>query len=309
MKQRNVRRAVNFTALVLAAGLLMGLLTGCPQSQPGNSKPQTGNSEPQTGNFKPQGDTTIFKTDGYGRITGYTCTKEELPAILVIPAKIGDEVITKIGGAAFDGCTGLTEVKLPASLTTIDWNAFKDCTGLKSIDLSGCTSLTTIDWKAFKDCTGLTEVKLPASLTEIVEEAFEGCTGLKSIDLSGCTSLTKIGEETFKDCTGLKSIDLSGCTSLAKIGRYAFKGCMGLTEVKLPASLTEMGSYAFNGCTGLTSAVFADTNGWAVYGNEYYSGTPTPINSSELATPATAAQYLRELSSYGGYCDKYWKKN
>ncbi|WP_024470484.1 leucine-rich repeat protein, partial [Treponema pedis] len=123
----------------------MGLLTGCPQSQPGNSKPQTGNSEPQTGNFKPQGDTTIFKTDGYGRITGYTCTKEELPAILVIPAKIGDEVITEIGGAAFKDCKGLTRLDLSGctSLTTIGNSAFYKCEGLKSIDLSSCTSLTT----------------------------------------------------------------------------------------------------------------------------------------------------------------------
>ena len=48
MKQTNLRRAVNLTVLVLAAGLLMGLLTGCPQSRISNSKPQPGNSEPQT---------------------------------------------------------------------------------------------------------------------------------------------------------------------------------------------------------------------------------------------------------------------
>jgi len=159
----------------------------------------------------------------------------------------------------------------------------------------GCKALTSLDLSA---CT---------SLTKIGSEAFYGCTGLTSLDLSACTSLTKIDSWTFKGCAGLTEVKLPA--SLTKIGFEAFKGCKALTEVKLPASLTEIGKSAFAGCTGLTSAVFADKNNWKVYDDDDYSGTPTPISSSNLADPATAAKYLREETYNGGYSDKYWKKN
>ena len=80
--------------IVLAASLLfIGLLTGCQQN---GSSSGGGNSKPTN--------SAIFKTDGNGIITGYTCPKGELPKNLVIPAKIGNEVITGIGKDAFFNC-------------------------------------------------------------------------------------------------------------------------------------------------------------------------------------------------------------
>ena len=262
MKQSNSRWAVNLTALVLAAGLLMGLFTGC------------------FGLMGPKNDDTgIFKVTNYGIIYGYKCTKEELPANLVIPDKIGNKVITGISRIAFYGCTGLT-----------------------SIDLSGCTSLTEIGGGAFYGCTGLTEVKLPASLTTIGNGAFFGCTKLASIDLSACTSLTEIGEMAFKNCSKLTGTIVFPA-SLTEIGWATFSGCTGLTEVKLPASLTKIGSSAFSGCTNLNRAVFANTTGWAVY-DVYSNNEHAGISSTSLDNAETAARYLRET-----YVHNYWKKN
>ena len=241
------------------------------------------------------------------------------------------QALTKIGESAFSGCTGLTSIHLPANLTTIGWSAFYGCKGLTSLDLSGCTSLTKIGFGAFYDCIGLTSISLPASLTTIDSHAFFGCTGLTSLDLSNCTNLTIIGQQVFNNCTnltsislpanlttigmgafdgctGLTSLDLSGCTSLTTIDYSAFKDCTGLTEVKLPANLTQIVARAFVGCTGLKSAVFADKNGWKVYGHGH-SSTVTPINSSDLANKETAAKYLSKNVSDGGYCDLYWYKN
>ena len=221
--------------------------------------------------------------------------------------------ITEIEGTdywtrgAFYGCAEITSVQLPQSLTTIGSRAFEDCTGLTSIRLPA--RLTEIGSQAFRGCTGLTSIHLPANLTEIGSRAFWGCTGLKSLDLSACASLTTIDGNAFYGCTSLTSISLPA--SLTTIGDWAFAGCTGLTSIGLPAKLTGIGWHAFWGCTGLTSAVFADKEGWKVYDNDSYSGTPTSISSSDLADPATAAKYLRERSSYvgGGYCEKYWKKN
>ncbi len=61
-----------------------------------------------------------------------------------------------IGRYAFDGCSGLTSLTLPAGITSIGNHAFQFCSGL--------TSLT-----------------LPAGITEIYDFAFGGCSGLTSI--------------------------------------------------------------------------------------------------------------------------------
>lgn len=68
---------------------------------------------------------SIFTTDGSGSIIGYS--SGAIPEKLVIPSKIGNEVITKIGNNAFSGCTTLKELELPNTLTEIGRSAFKDC--------------------------------------------------------------------------------------------------------------------------------------------------------------------------------------
>ena len=263
------------SGMLLVVGLAFtAMLFGCRHK----TSPKTG-AEQQTESVNP----AIFTTDGNGKITGYTCSKEELPKNLVIPAKIGDEVITSIGYCAFFGCSGLT-----------------------SVSLSSCTSLTSIGGGAFSGCSGLTSVSFPASLTSIGSEAFYCCTGLTSMSFPA--SLTSIGESAFNYCRKLTSVDLSSCTSLTSIGRSAFSDC-GLTSVSFPASLTSIGERAFSGCDNLTSATFADAAGWAVYDDYEYKNQAASIPQSDLANPATAAKYLRGERFNGGYCDKYWKKN
>ena len=87
--------------------------------------------------------------------------------------------MTEIGSAAFSGCTALTSIVIPDSVTSIGWSAFYGCTGLtKVVILDGVTS---IGWRAFQGCTGLESVVIPGSVTEIDGLAFYGCTALKSV--------------------------------------------------------------------------------------------------------------------------------
>ena len=258
---------------VLAASLLfIGLLTGCPHNQP------SAVDQPPA---KPVDPAAILETNGYGKITGYKCAKEELPAHLVIPAKIGDEEIKEIASWAFYNCTGLRSISLPASITKIGERAFFYCKGLTSITLpanlteigggvfSGCTGLIslTIDSANTKYKTegnilyskdettlilaagGLTSANIPDTVTTIGDNAFSGCRGLTSITLPA--NLTQIESGAFSGCTGLTSISLPA--NLTKIGGRAFSGCTGLTSISLPANLTQIGWEAFYGCTGLTS--------------------------------------------------------
>ena len=78
-----------------------------------------------------------------------------------------------IGGSAFRGCTGLTSVTIPQSVTQIWDGAFFGCTGLTSVTIPN--SVTSIDDSAFEGCSGLTSVTIGNSVTSIGYEAFRGC--------------------------------------------------------------------------------------------------------------------------------------
>ena len=55
-----------------------------------------------------------------------------------------------IGASAFDGCTSLTNINIPNSVTTIGNQAFYGCSGLTSITIPN--SVTTIGYFAFSGC-------------------------------------------------------------------------------------------------------------------------------------------------------------
>ena len=110
--------------------------------------------------------------------------------------------MTKIGDYAFKDCSSLTEIKLPDSLTSIDYWAFKDCSSLTEINFPD--SLTSIYGWAFKGCSSLTEINFPDSLTYIGDRAFYGCTSLTEINFPD--SLTSIDSYAFAYCSSLKKI-------------------------------------------------------------------------------------------------------
>ena len=152
-----------------------------------------------------------------------------------------------IGNRAFSGCSRLTSLTLPASITRIGDDAFCCCSGLTSLTLPA--GITEIGYGAFWGCSGLTSLNLPAGITEIGGGAFGFCSGLTSINLPA--GITSIGEYAFYGCSGLTSVTLPA--GITEIGECAFYGCSGLTSLTLPAGLTQIDDYAFSECSGLTS--------------------------------------------------------
>ena len=148
---------------------------------------------------------------------------------------------------AFSGCSGLTSLTIPSSVTEIGSYAFEDCSGLTSLTIP--SSVTSIGWYAFEGCSGLTSLTIPSSVTEIGRETFMGCSGLTSLTIP--SSVTEIGRETFMGCSGLTSLTIP--SSVTSIGYYAFSGCSGLTSLTIPSSVTSIDDNAFSGCSGLTS--------------------------------------------------------
>ena len=155
----------------------------------------------------------------------------------------------ELGNSVFKGCSVLTSVTIPSSVTVIGWNAFEGCSGLTSLIIP--SSVTSIDPSAFKGCSGLTSLTIPSSVTSIGRSAFSGCSGLTSLVIP--SSVTSIGESVFEDCSGLTNLTIP--SSVTSIGESAFKGCSGLTSLIIPSSVTSIGRSAFSGCSGLTSLI------------------------------------------------------
>jgi hypothetical protein len=171
-----------------------------------------------------------------------------IPSTVVAKHTYGEWNCTVTEVGSFSGCTGITSITIPGSVTTIRYSAFEDCTGLTSVTIPG--SVTNIGGYAFSDCTGLTSITISEGVTEIGEDAFKGCTGsIASVTIPG--SVTKIGVAAFHSCTGLKSVTISN--GVKEIGSYAFIYCSDLISATIPGSVNRIGGYAFDACTSLVS--------------------------------------------------------
>ncbi len=174
----------------------------------------------------------FFETDDIVYLLGYTGTETDL----TLPEKSPSGQKYSIYKYAFSGCTELTSITFPNSLTS------------------------TGDY-AFYGCTGLTSVLIPDSVTTIGPCAFYGCTRLTSVLIPD--SVTAIGQGAFSDCTGLTSITIPD--SVTTIGSMAFYGCEKLEYIVIPRNVSEIGIGAFYKCYALKDIVFAEQEGWWYY--------------------------------------------
>lgn len=180
--------------------------------------------------------------------------------------------VVSIGDYTFGGCTGLSSVTIPNTVSSIGYSSFNGCTGLDTLLIPN--SVLTIGQSAFGWCTGLTYASVPTlninmfrgcnNLTSVVitmpftggipYQTFYGCSNLASIVISG--SVTTIGYEAFRGCSSLSTINLS--SALTNIGYSAFNGCGNLSLASLPDSLITIGDSAFYG-TALTTVTIPTT--------------------------------------------------
>lgn len=159
----------------------------------------------------------------------------------------------KLGDFAFYGCSGLTSLTLPSSVTEIGEHAFLSCRGLTNFTIP--SGVTKIGGAAFFCCYGLISLTLPSSVTAIGSEAFKHCSGLTSIYVY-MEKLPETGSNLFLGC------DEKNCTVYVPKGtgdayfRSAEFGyfynivefdATGIDKVATSANVKEVSRYSANG--------------------------------------------------------------
>ncbi len=164
--------------------------------------------------------------------------------------------LTDIGSSAFNGCSSLTSIEIPAGVTSIRFSAFSGCSSLTSIEIPA--GVTSIGDRAYEYCSNLTGVTFGegSQLTSIGEDAFRDCSSLKSIEIPA--GVTSIGSHAFEDCNNLESVTFADGSQLTSIGYSAFYACSSLTSIEIPAGVTSIGDRAFEDCSNLESVSFAE---------------------------------------------------
>ncbi len=165
--------------------------------------------------------------------------KETASGAMAIPSIYEGKPVTSIGDWAFYGCTKLTRVTIPDSVTGIGYAAFSKCGSLKSIDVGeGNTEYSSEDGVLFdKNKTVL--IHFPA-----------GKGGHYTIP----DGVTSIGDHAFIKCISLTSVTIPD--SVTSIEALAFRDCFGLKSVRIPDSITNIKSAAFSSCSNLKSIIF-----------------------------------------------------
>ena len=191
------------------------------------------------GSYKIKENTKVICNDAFWGCTSLSC--------IVIPNSV-----TYIGDDAFS-MTALSSVVIPNSVTSIGKGTFWNCTFLSSIVIPN--SVTSIGNRAFVGCKSLSNIVIPNSVTSIGNRAFEGCTSLSSIVIPD--SVTDIGESAFSSCTSLSGIVIPN--SVKSIGYRMFSSCTSLSSIVIPNSVTSIGDSAFWDCTSLFSIIIPDS--------------------------------------------------
>ena len=210
--------------------------------------------------------------------------------------------------------SGLTSVKLPDGVTSIDSGAFYDCRNLTSVTIpdsvtiirndafEGCTSLTELTvsesnetFKSYENCiykkdgnafimaaSGLTSVTFLEGVTSIDSEAFRYCRNLTNVTIPD--SVSYIDRDAFSHCS-LTSVNIPNGITLIRVSTFFY--CSSLTSVTIPASVTKIEDSAFGYCNSLTTVNYKGTK-------EQWDAIKIEVNNDPIKNATVNYNYTGE---------------
>lgn len=202
------------------------------------------------------------------------------------------EGLKSIGASAFEGCSDLEYLYVPASVTSIGPRALFACSSLTTFSFVGTSRCSYLGDYALSQCVSLGSVSFPSTLSRTGEAPLAGDVSLALIAVNsankylatdgrslvcsdgtlvayanksgssyaipskvGSFRVTRIGVAAFASCANLTSVTIpNGVTEIANEAFFGTK----IGSVTIPASVVSLGADCFANCTNLTMFVCDD---------------------------------------------------
>jgi hypothetical protein len=221
----------------------------------------------------------------YSSLDGVLFNKSQTELILCPKSKSGSysipATVMTIDNNAFVGCYYLTSINIPSSVTSIASWAFNYCSGAFAVDAAN-PNYSSFDGVLFnKSQTELIDCpysksgsySVPSTVVTIKSSAFERNECLTSVTIPSSVKIIESGA--FQNS---RVISLTIASSVTSIGSYAFQGCSKLVSItvgwSVPLSLTSSGVFSNENKTACilyvpygTKTLYAAANQWKDFSN------------------------------------------
>ncbi|MDO4512358.1 MAG: leucine-rich repeat protein, partial [Bacteroidales bacterium] len=152
--------------------------------------------------------------------------------------------LTTIGGGAFSSCTNLTQVSLPASVTSCSPSMVINCPSLKKIVVDAANTVYA------STPSGMWINKEATILYKCPEDyGTAGTTVITGTTTTFPFTIDSIAPGAFQNCKNIVSVTLNAGTRT--LSDYAFNGCTSLHTAVVPSSVVRWGKSVFTGATAL----------------------------------------------------------
>ncbi|MCR4875662.1 MAG: leucine-rich repeat domain-containing protein, partial [Clostridiales bacterium] len=252
-----------------------------------------------------------LRISGTGPMYDYRWDSEPMADREKIRSVIIEEGITTIGNRAFLGCSNLTSISMPDSLTRIGGEAVYVC-DLESVTIP--KNVESIGTWAFSASDRLTEIRVAEGNTHF--STYDGALYNKErTTLLMCPA----GKESYTVPEGVTNIDqaFQAChrmtrvvlpEGLTQIGSYTFANLSELTSLTIPRSMRVIETYAFENCESLTDIYYSGTvTEWGqvgIYGtNEPLFADQCTIHCTDGDTKAEPSPDRLSMSQYSSYSE------
>lgn len=129
---------------------------------------------------------------------------------------LGEKTFAYVSPYAFENCSALTEITLPATLKRIETNAFANCASLTTVNCAG-TEIEYIDYDAFKNTNYIS-----GEVNRVIGNVFYRYLGKNETSFTVPAGITVIAEQAFKLGANLAAIDFEEESNIVSVGENAF---------------------------------------------------------------------------------------